>query len=72
MSNKDLSNKPKDFKSEISTNNLYVTDSKTWFYEEPSGILIVTEITKNGISSYVQSKISWKSIRASLSRKDKK
>jgi len=61
--NKDLSLKPKDMKKLESFGDHGQNDA--WFYEEPGGFLIVMD----GVGQYL---IPWRTIRAALTRKDKK
>ena len=61
MSDKDLSRKPHN-----------TADDSCWWYDEPSGILIVKSINVEG--KFVRTDqvvIPWRSIRAALTRKDK-
>lgn len=64
----ELSNKPKN----VSVVN---GNAKSWFYEEPKGLEIVVEIPKKmpggrDYKDYVHLSLPWKTIQASLKRKD--
>lgn len=64
-----LSLKPTDIKAKALSG--YAKFSESWFYEEPRGLLVVTQHRHNdGSWSTSQHLIPWAKIRKSLARKD--